>query len=260
MSLRRSWAICMTKWMDVSSWNAPESGQQHRTSSFEIIILLSLLLYNSRAKSKNGGRVLRERLDKIGLNLPAGRRKAVTCTLLTALVEGKFVTTKAEDRHLPLHAGIIGVSVLVLLPSARSVLFTIATASGHLINQFSNICNSCSLNMTPYRSPCREFTIDWKVYLTNWLFPVRSNRCICNPLFSFILIDGVPFSKQCLMFCILFYRSKRNVWNGTVLLSHLRKVHYFIIICFHACVCRLFIICLDWNNAFNHNHFIIFSF
>ncbi|KAF6722929.1 Transcription factor AP-2-alpha [Oryzias melastigma] len=29
-----------------------------------------------RAKSKNGGRSLREKLDKIGLNLPAGRRKA----------------------------------------------------------------------------------------------------------------------------------------------------------------------------------------
>ncbi|KAL5969845.1 Transcription factor AP-2 gamma [Taenia solium] len=31
-----------------------------------------------RAKSKNGGRSLRDRLDKIGLNLPAGRRKAAT--------------------------------------------------------------------------------------------------------------------------------------------------------------------------------------
>ncbi|KAK3913157.1 Transcription factor AP-2-epsilon, partial [Frankliniella fusca] len=40
-----------------------------------------------RAKSKNGGRLLRERLDKIGLNLPAGRRKAANVTLLTSLVE-----------------------------------------------------------------------------------------------------------------------------------------------------------------------------
>ncbi|MGH0163592.1 UNVERIFIED_CONTAM: hypothetical protein FKN15_045200 [Acipenser sinensis] len=40
-----------------------------------------------RAKSKNGGRCLRERLEKIGLNLPAGRRKAANVTLLTALVE-----------------------------------------------------------------------------------------------------------------------------------------------------------------------------
>uniref|UniRef100_A0A673WXA1 Transcription factor AP-2 gamma (activating enhancer binding protein 2 gamma) n=1 Tax=Salmo trutta TaxID=8032 RepID=A0A673WXA1_SALTR len=42
-----------------------------------------------RAKSKNGGRSLREKLDKIGLNLPAGRRKAANVTLLTALVEGE---------------------------------------------------------------------------------------------------------------------------------------------------------------------------
>ncbi|KAH0621820.1 hypothetical protein JD844_023464 [Phrynosoma platyrhinos] len=43
------------------------------------------------AKSKNGGRSLRERLEKIGLNLPAGRRKAANVTLLTSLVEGEAV-------------------------------------------------------------------------------------------------------------------------------------------------------------------------
>ena len=47
-----------------------------------------------RAKSKNGGRALREKLEKIGLSLPAGRRKAATVTLLTSLVEGK------ESSHL----------------------------------------------------------------------------------------------------------------------------------------------------------------
>lgn len=49
----------------------------------------SALFYCHRAKSKNGGRSLREKLDKIGLNLPAGRRKAANVTLLTSLVEGK---------------------------------------------------------------------------------------------------------------------------------------------------------------------------
>lgn len=44
-----------------------------------------------RAKSKNGGRLLREKLEKIGLNLPAGRRKAANVTLLTSLVEGKNI-------------------------------------------------------------------------------------------------------------------------------------------------------------------------
>ena len=43
-----------------------------------------------RAKSKNGGRMLRDKLDKIGMTLPAGRRKAANVTLLTSLVEGKF--------------------------------------------------------------------------------------------------------------------------------------------------------------------------
>lgn len=46
-------------------------------------------LFFSRAKSKNGGRSLRDKLDKIGLSLPAGRRKAANVTLLTSLVEGE---------------------------------------------------------------------------------------------------------------------------------------------------------------------------
>lgn len=48
-----------------------------------------MYLVFSRAKSKNGGRLLREKLEKIGLNLPAGRRKAANVTLLTSLVEGE---------------------------------------------------------------------------------------------------------------------------------------------------------------------------
>ena len=48
---------------------------------------LTILLF--RAKSKDGGRNLRDKLDKIGLALPAGRRKAANVTLLTSLVEGK---------------------------------------------------------------------------------------------------------------------------------------------------------------------------
>ncbi|CAF1305765.1 unnamed protein product, partial [Didymodactylos carnosus] len=51
-----------------------------------------------RAKSKNGGRILREKLEKIGVNLPAGRRKAATVTLLTSLVEGE-ATHLARDFH-----------------------------------------------------------------------------------------------------------------------------------------------------------------
>uniref|UniRef100_A0A0N5AL51 TF_AP-2 domain-containing protein n=1 Tax=Syphacia muris TaxID=451379 RepID=A0A0N5AL51_9BILA len=42
-----------------------------------------------RAKSKNGGKSLRDSLEKIGINLPAGRRKSASITLLTSLVEGE---------------------------------------------------------------------------------------------------------------------------------------------------------------------------
>ena len=44
-----------------------------------------------RAKSKDGGKMLRSKLDKIGMSLPAGRRKAANVTLLTSLVEGEAI-------------------------------------------------------------------------------------------------------------------------------------------------------------------------
>jgi hypothetical protein len=51
-------------------------------------LIIKFIFVSLRAKSKNGGRILREKLEKIGVNLPAGRRKAATVTLLTSLVEG----------------------------------------------------------------------------------------------------------------------------------------------------------------------------
>ena len=53
-----------------------------------------------RAKSKNGGRMLRDKLDKIGMTLPAGRRKAANVTLLTSLVEGKNNQTIQTNRTI----------------------------------------------------------------------------------------------------------------------------------------------------------------
>ncbi len=52
---------------------------------------------HSRAKSKNGGKFLRDKLDRIGLALPAGRRKAANVTLLTSLVEGELVGKEGEN-------------------------------------------------------------------------------------------------------------------------------------------------------------------
>ena len=44
-----------------------------------------------RAKSKDGGKMLRSKLERIGMTLPAGRRKAANVTLLTSLVEGEAI-------------------------------------------------------------------------------------------------------------------------------------------------------------------------
>merc|ERR1711953_1481342 len=44
-----------------------------------------------RAKAKDNGKILREKLEKLGMTLPAGRRKAANVTLLTSLVEGEAV-------------------------------------------------------------------------------------------------------------------------------------------------------------------------
>ncbi|KAI0982783.1 hypothetical protein GJ496_009276 [Pomphorhynchus laevis] len=49
-----------------------------------------------RAKSKNGGKLLRERLESIGVRLPAGRRKAATITVLTAMVEGEALQLASD--------------------------------------------------------------------------------------------------------------------------------------------------------------------
>lgn len=46
-----------------------------------------------RAKSKDGGKQLRQKLDHMGISLPAGRRKAATVTLLTSLIESKLISS-----------------------------------------------------------------------------------------------------------------------------------------------------------------------
>ncbi|CAJ0963614.1 unnamed protein product, partial [Mesorhabditis belari] len=52
-----------------------------------------------KAKSKDGGKTLRDSLKKIGLTLPAGRRKQAIVTAWTALVEEEAVHM-AKDFHL----------------------------------------------------------------------------------------------------------------------------------------------------------------
>ncbi|XP_060604591.1 transcription factor AP-2-beta-like [Ruditapes philippinarum] len=53
-----------------------------------------------RAKAKNGGRCLREKLDKLGMTLPSGRRKAANVTLFTSLVEGESIRLARDYGYL----------------------------------------------------------------------------------------------------------------------------------------------------------------
>lgn len=48
----------------------------------------SFYLFLDRVKFKNGGRCLREKLDRFGLNLLVGRRKVVNVIFFIFLVEG----------------------------------------------------------------------------------------------------------------------------------------------------------------------------
>lgn len=71
------------------------------------MVLKKVILLYHRAKSKNGGRCLREKLDRLGLNLPAGRRKAANVTLLTSLVEGKGLCKNIQN--------VLGISLDILI-------------------------------------------------------------------------------------------------------------------------------------------------
>jgi hypothetical protein len=53
-----------------------------------------------RAKSKNGGNHLRQKLESEGLSLPAGRRKQTELFLLTSLVEGEAVHLADDFKRL----------------------------------------------------------------------------------------------------------------------------------------------------------------
>ena len=60
-----------------------------RNSSVRSFVMTQKM-FVARAKSKDGGRKLREKLQRMGLSLPAGRRKAANVTLMTSLVEGMY--------------------------------------------------------------------------------------------------------------------------------------------------------------------------
>lgn len=73
---------------------------QRRLSSPECLNASLLGGVLRRAKSKNGGRVLRDKLDKIGVALPPGRRKSATITLFTSMVEGEAIRLSRDFAFL----------------------------------------------------------------------------------------------------------------------------------------------------------------
>lgn len=73
---------------------------QRRLFFFEC---LNVLLFGGvfrRVKFKNGGRCLREKLDKIGLSFFVGRRKVVQIILMIFLVEGEVVRLVRDYGYL----------------------------------------------------------------------------------------------------------------------------------------------------------------
>ena len=78
-----------------------------------------------RAKSKDGGKQLRQKLDHMGISLPAGRRKAATVTLLTSLIESKFHLK--SDLFLDLNL------ILIFIIKAEAV---------HLAKDFNMVCEN----------------------------------------------------------------------------------------------------------------------
>lgn len=73
--------------------------------------------------------MLREKLEKIGLNLPAGRRKAANVTLLTSLVEGKYL------KELMFHTFII----IMMIIDQHSLYLGEAI---HLARDFGYVCET----------------------------------------------------------------------------------------------------------------------
>lgn len=106
-----------------------------------------------RAKSKDGGRKLREKLEKIGLNLPAGRRKAANVTLLTSLVEDEALHLAKDFRHVcetefPAKQLAEHLSRQQLLQAARLAAATVTSSSSAASSSSNSSSSSSSTTAT----------------------------------------------------------------------------------------------------------------
>ena len=81
----------LTLLSSTSKYNVTVAEMQRRLQPPECLNSSLLGGILRRAKSKNGGKYFRDKLDQIGLPLPAGRRTATNVTLLTSLVEGEAI-------------------------------------------------------------------------------------------------------------------------------------------------------------------------
>ena len=103
-----SGCVCTQQVVEYQRWSTG-GGRTHYSSPISVCIypctlfiqhihyescsyyFLLFFFFISRAKSKNGGTVLRQRLQEIGVMLPSGRRKQTDLSLLTSLVESKYL-------------------------------------------------------------------------------------------------------------------------------------------------------------------------
>ncbi|ETN81288.1 transcription factor AP-2 [Necator americanus] len=113
-----------------------------------------------RAKSKDGGKTLRDSLKKIGLTLPAGRRKQANVTAWTALVEEEAVHM-AKDFALvcekEFHAREIGIYLTKASLSIDQDLIKRRTMLENSKKIVSELCDLLSADRTPL-TPFIAFT------------------------------------------------------------------------------------------------------
>uniref|UniRef100_A0A8C5BDJ1 Transcription factor AP-2 epsilon n=1 Tax=Gadus morhua TaxID=8049 RepID=A0A8C5BDJ1_GADMO len=143
-----------------------------------------------RAKSKNGGRCLRERLEKIGLNLPAGRRKAANVTLLTSLVEGEAVHLARDfgyvcETEFPARATaefLVRRSDPEQLPTRRSMLL----ATKEICKEFMDLMSQDRSPLGGSRpTPCLEPTVQGSLTHFSLLTHGFGTPAICAALSAF---------------------------------------------------------------------------
>ncbi|CAL8294996.1 unnamed protein product [Boreogadus saida] len=143
-----------------------------------------------RAKSKNGGRCLRERLEKIGLNLPAGRRKAANVTLLTSLVEGEAVHLARDfgyvcETEFPARATaefLVRRSDPDQLPTRRSMLL----ATKEICKEFMDLMSQDRSPLGGSRpAPCLEPTVQGSLTHFSLLTHGFGTPAICAALSAF---------------------------------------------------------------------------